>query len=102
MLGTVGEVRMDSYATFSKGPLHMDVSMLANQQGLAYISCVRTLNILPATMHDRERWREREREREKERERKRGDSQGRPCDQLNTMMIYIYHEAEGVKNLESH
>ena len=44
MLGTAGEVRTNSLATFSYGLLHMDTTVLVNQQRLAIISSVQTLN----------------------------------------------------------
>ena len=56
---TVGEVRANSYATFTNEPLHTDMHVLAVQQGLMYNSFVRTytgcsLVDLPKAMGDRD------------------------------------------------
>ena len=42
-MGTAGEVRMNSEATFFYGLQHMDTAVLANQQKLTFISSVLTL-----------------------------------------------------------
>ena len=44
MWGTAGETRTNSLATFSSGFQHVDVPVLANQQGFTYISSVWTQN----------------------------------------------------------
>ena len=46
MRDIVGEVRMNSLATFSYDPLHTDVQVLDDQLELIYNSSVRTLDIV--------------------------------------------------------
>ena len=42
MLGTAGEVKTNSLATFSNGLLHMETPVLANEQRLTHTSSMRT------------------------------------------------------------
>ena len=58
MPGTAGEVKKNSKATFSDGILHMDISMLIDQQKITFISSLRTLGALKKTYQ--ERWMTRE------------------------------------------
>ena len=57
MLGTAGEVKTNSYATFSHGLLYMETPVLANQQRPIFISFVWTLGCskenLPRVMIER-------------------------------------------------
>ena len=46
MLGTAGEVKINSKLTFSYGPLHKDIPVLANQQKLTFISSMHTLDAI--------------------------------------------------------
>ena len=46
MRGTAGEVRTNSLATLSYGPLHMDNQMLGGKQELIYNSSVRTQDVV--------------------------------------------------------
>ena len=39
MIGTAGDARMNSYATFSYGLLHMDIPVLADRQGFTLVLC---------------------------------------------------------------
>ena len=44
LLDTAGDIRTNSLATFSYGLLHTNASVLADQQGLTYISSVQIQN----------------------------------------------------------
>ena len=63
MLGTDGEVRMNSRVTFCYGLLLMDTPGLADQQRLWYICSVEgtrcSLEDVPAVIDDKDRWLER-------------------------------------------
>ena len=54
MLDTDGEARTNSLVTFFYGPLHLDVSVLADQEELIYISFVQTQDAVWKTC--RKRW----------------------------------------------
>ena len=62
MRDITGEVSTNSQLMFSYGPLHMDISVLADQQRLMYISADTgcSLNDQPGVMDDRDRWCKRE------------------------------------------
>ena len=65
MQDTAGEVRTNSYANFSYGPLYMDMQVLVDEVELLYNSFVWiecSLEDLPKAMDDREKWQERVRE----------------------------------------
>ena len=64
MRDTTWEARTNLYETFSHGPLHKDVAVLADQQELTYNSSLRAQKNLPGVRDDRFECRERERERE--------------------------------------
>ena len=46
MQDTGEEAKTNSYATFFNGPLYIDASKLAEQQGIIYISSVRTEDVV--------------------------------------------------------
>ena len=59
----VGEAKTNSWLTFFYKPLHMDLPVMIDQQGLNYISSVWTLDVdwricQKQWMRERERWRE--------------------------------------------
>ena len=54
MRDTVGEVRMNSYLTFSKGPLHTEEQVLDDQLEFIYYSSIQTQNVVCKTY--REQW----------------------------------------------
>ena len=58
---TLGEIKINSYATFNVGLLQIDAAVLAIDYGLTY-----SLDDLSEVIYDRDTERERERERERE------------------------------------
>ena len=46
MQNTAGEVKMNSYVTFSDGPLHTNLPVLGDQQELTYKSSVQSLDVI--------------------------------------------------------
>ena len=60
MLGTTGEERSNSEATFSYGLLHIDAPLLVDQQKHSPALC--HLEDLPRAMIDRDGWQERVKE----------------------------------------
>ena len=63
MLSVAGDVRTDSLAMFFYGLLHMDTPVLADYQGITYISSSQTLDDQPGMMDKSNDRQERERER---------------------------------------
>ena len=53
MLGTAGEIKMNSSLTFANGLEHINTPMLAGQQKLTIISSVQTLDIVKKTCQER-------------------------------------------------
>ena len=54
MKATAGEARTKSQVMFSFGLLHIDASVLTNQQELMYISSVQTLDVIWTTCRERD------------------------------------------------
>ena len=95
---TTSEVRTNSSAKFFNGLLHMDTSMLANQQNLHSSSlCELWMSFRRLTKNDGllgriaiEKKRESKREKERERERERERESQRSLLSWQSLMIYIY------------
>ena len=52
MLGTIGEVGMNSQMKFFSGPPHMDTPVFADQQKLTFITCAQTLGAVWKTYEE--------------------------------------------------